>query len=741
MSVSNQPDFPLRVVLIGCGAISQQMHLPVLAGHDDVNLVAVVDKDISRARSIARDYQVPQAVSDIDELDHDDFDAAIVATPPFHHADCSERLLSQGVHVLVEKPMAINYEDCENLVQVADQSRAILHVSVFRRLYPSLRLLRGLINERRLGDVQSFSLRSGGIYGWQAATLGNMRKDLAGGGILMDMGPHHIDQLFAIFDGPARVIRYRDDASGGCEANCSADLEFTHRGRQIEGEIALSRTRSLRNSLQVQCERGTLEVGFSERYAVKVIESENKAYDPFSKEKRATESVITWKDEPETDWYDSFRNQLDDWLNAIRGTSPGFLSGKSCLPSMKIIEQCYAQREPLVNSCDEDQRFASVSGDVKRVLVTGASGFIGCRVVEALSKSSNCEVRAMVRNPGNAARLARLEVELVQADLKDPNQVQQAIQGCDTVIHCAVGTDYWSDRAVAAVTIGGTKNLLQQATKAGVKRFVHLSSIAVHNSLQPGAIDSNTPTSPSSGDHYGQTKLKAEQLVLKACQNGLSAIVLRPGCVYGPYGSTFTTRPLDALAQEKLVLEGSANTSSNTVFVDNLVNAIIAAVNVAPDYSGRCYPISDGKIETWGEFYSYFAIELGKELHHRDLKTSDSKSNRSFRFLGMTEVLASPEFRGLLRKIAYTKPIGSPILSLTEKLPGPTDWIKRKLGGGGGAVYRPSSVSTIPELVITPRLGTISITAAQTDLGYEAFTSNETAKKITLNWWQEFRSE
>src|SRR5436190_4796968 len=76
----------VRVALVGCGAIAKSLHLPVLAGHEGVELAALVDRDVARAGELARGYGVPAVLADVNDLDPRRIDAAIVATPPQHHA-------------------------------------------------------------------------------------------------------------------------------------------------------------------------------------------------------------------------------------------------------------------------------------------------------------------------------------------------------------------------------------------------------------------------------------------------------------------------------------------------------------------------------------------------------------------------------------------------------------------------------------------------------------------------------
>ncbi len=277
---------------------------------------------------------------------------------------------------------------------------------------------------------------------------------------------------------------------------------------------------------------------------------------------------------------------------------------------------------------------------------------------------------------------------------------------------------------------------------AGVKRFVHISSIGVHNSRLNGVLDETSPTAPPKNDHYGRTKLQAEQLVQKAAANGLSAVILRPGCVYGPHGTTFITRPLEALESGRLILAGSAETPANTVFVDNLVEAILLSLRQAEQNVGEVFTISDGDSVTWGEFYAFFADALDYELHYEGSQLPSVRSSSAIgRLLGITDVVKSSEFRALARKAIDTKPLGTPFRWLLDSSPSLTNWLKRRLGGGGASIYRPETTADAPEIRVTPRLASISTKKAQSRLGYGPLISGLEARELTLAWWREWKSQ
>ena len=230
---------PLRVAIIGCGAAARELHLPVLTGHPQATVTAVVDVDRERAQALADAYHVPKVLTRVEDVDRAVADAAVICTPPYHHAVGAQALLSRGLHVLVEKPLATTSRDARAMVDAAASARLVLAVGVFRRLFPSTRLVRRLLRSGWLGRVLEFDAEEGEVYAWPTATLGNMRRDLAGGGVLIDFGSHTMDRLLYMFPDEVRVLKYRDNARGGVESDCVVNLEMGCEGNRVQGRIEL----------------------------------------------------------------------------------------------------------------------------------------------------------------------------------------------------------------------------------------------------------------------------------------------------------------------------------------------------------------------------------------------------------------------------------------------------------------------------------------------------------------------
>ncbi len=168
------------------------------------------------------------------------------------------------------------------------------------------------------------------------------------------------------------------------------------------------------------------------------------------------------------------------------------------------------------------------------VLITGATGFLGHTLCPYLVERGY-RLRALVRPPSAWGFLRPLEVELAWGDIRDAETVRAATEGCRAVVHAAGKFRFWGRREdFFAVNLDGTRNALEAARRAGVERFIYISTIAVIGVPRTGVvIDETYPPSPR--DDYQRSKLEAERLTLRYHQeHGVPSLVLRPGAFYGP---------------------------------------------------------------------------------------------------------------------------------------------------------------------------------------------------------------
>lgn len=174
-----------------------------------------------------------------------------------------------------------------------------------------------------------------------------------------------------------------------------------------------------------------------------------------------------------------------------------------------------------------------------RAFVTGGTGFVGANLVQALN-TRDIDARVLLRPTSSQQALQGLVYETVTGNVLDePDALARAMEGCDWVFHVAAVADYWRRKRelLYRVNVGGTRNVLQAAQRAGVRRLVFTSSLAALGVPQErGQLLDEADTFNLSPDSfpYGHSKALAEQEVLAAVEQGLHAVIVNPSIVLGP---------------------------------------------------------------------------------------------------------------------------------------------------------------------------------------------------------------
>jgi len=245
--------------------------------------------------------------------------------------------------------------------------------------------------------------------------------------------------------------------------------------------------------------------------------------------------------------------------------------------------------------------------DNLRIAITGASGFIGARIVEYLNMTTQSHVNAVTRAFSSLGRLAELNQERLtfcKADICNRQSIGDAIKGCDIVIHCAYGSD-GSEEARWQTTVEGTRNLVEEAAKTGIRRIVHVSTSAIHDTRGQKTLHEWSPILNTNDKSYESSKIAAENIV---DQSQLEAVILRPTIVYGPWGKDWTTTPFTRLAKNvKGLPSGPGWGTCNAVYVDDVVRAVLSACLTTN--LGSFIIASDTPV-TWGDFYDSFRKTL-----------------------------------------------------------------------------------------------------------------------------------
>jgi nucleoside-diphosphate-sugar epimerase len=171
-----------------------------------------------------------------------------------------------------------------------------------------------------------------------------------------------------------------------------------------------------------------------------------------------------------------------------------------------------------------------------RYFVTGATGFIGGRVVRQLREVGH-EVRALVRDAGRARDLAELGVELHEGDIREPSTLRRPMEGVDGVFHIAAWYKLGSDEAAYAhsINVGGTRSVLGMMKTLGIPKGVYTSTVAVFSDTHGQLVDEGYRYDGPTISEYELTKRKAHyEVALPMIEAGLPLVVVMPGVVYGP---------------------------------------------------------------------------------------------------------------------------------------------------------------------------------------------------------------
>lgn len=325
MKNSNNP----RLGIIGCGAVTELLYIPALKKMRWVPML-LVDTNKDRTQLLSRTFKVVKTATDFEDY-IGDIDAAIVALPNNLHEPISSYLLQNGVNVLVEKPMAISESECASMITSAKKGQSVLSVGLFRRYLYGARWTKAAIDAGVIGEVRSFDFREGLIYQHPLTSDSSWRKEIAGGGVLIDTGAHTLD-LLTWWLGDAVQVEYKDDAYGGLEADCIINVTMES---NATGVIELSRTRNLRGTAIIEGTRGRLEVNLTQNQ-VTITPSDllSFKYNGMDGFKFPPQGAVAL-----------FIAQLQEWRSAIIERRVPFITGEEGARSIKLIERCYRERK------------------------------------------------------------------------------------------------------------------------------------------------------------------------------------------------------------------------------------------------------------------------------------------------------------------------------------------------------------------------------------------------------------
>lgn len=318
-----------KIAVIGLGGIAQLVHLPLLSKIDSVELVAVSEVSKSRLKLVGDKFNVKKQFSDFKKmLDEIEVDAVVISTPTNTHKDIAVECLNRKIHVLIEKPIALNFAEAKEIDDAAKKNKCNAMVGMNSRFRPDTMLLKSLINSGELGEI--FYIRCGWVRKQSSQQKWFNKKNLAGGGVVLDLGIVLLDTALWLLDYP--------------KIKSVSSQNFHHNQNSIEdssvGFVKFSNSAVLNYEVSWSLHEET------DKFKLAAYGKEGTGHlNPLKAYKNIASSTIDLTTQTSAQsknhFKKSYENELKHFIGAVHGTSPLISSSEEALARMKLVENIY----------------------------------------------------------------------------------------------------------------------------------------------------------------------------------------------------------------------------------------------------------------------------------------------------------------------------------------------------------------------------------------------------------------
>lgn len=322
-----------KIAIVGLGGIAQLMHLPILSKLPNVHISAISDTNNNKLKGVSAKYGIKPAYADYTEmLAKEDIDGVIIATPTDTHVNIALECLKAKKDVLIEKPIARNFEEAKEIQTAAKKNKKQVMVGMNLRYRPDAMLMRSLVNSGELGDL--FYVRCGWLRKQSSEQKWIMNKSLSGGGVLFDLGIMVLDLgLWILNDEKLKSVFVQT---------------FSHSTKNVEdsaiGMIRFADDRVL--SFEVSW-------GFHsewDKFHLAAFGTKGTAHlNPLRAYKRLESGHVDYTlptNASQTNLYKkAFENELKHFIAAVRDNSPMISSCDDAVTLMKLMELIYKSAE------------------------------------------------------------------------------------------------------------------------------------------------------------------------------------------------------------------------------------------------------------------------------------------------------------------------------------------------------------------------------------------------------------
>ncbi len=599
-----------RTALVGCGRIFST-HVAALKELPDVEIIAACDLNETLVCQRAIQHGIGDVFTDFETMMREVRpDVVHLLTPPRSHLTLTKIAAQYGAHIYVEKPLASNEADALAMAAAAEHAGVSICPGHNRLFDPPFLEAHRRIRAGEIGRVVSVRAEQGFAYEAMARAASIPWSYTYDWGIFENLIPHSLYLVSHFLQEPGlpKVIGFNLDRVH--EATVE-EIRVLIPSATAVGEVVLSLTTApVHNRIEVIGTRGRIVVDFvglnvvctKFRELPSLVTRFTSNLEIAFQLIRSTLGVAAGILIGRIKQYMGVRTLVREFYQSLRQGSP-----PPVLPEHGVLN--VRQMDQIKAACVEvsKKRIAVDSkrnlSTASRVLVTGATGFLGGRLVQRLA-AEGIPVRGTTRLASRARPL--MGVEWVECNLLHEDELRRALGGIETIFHCAalVGAP-GSLEDYEEANVKGTVRLAMLAAEAGVKRLVYISSISVYAKPLRNRpyVEEDAPYDHRAGSRglYTQSKLEADRALLEyACQHDTPVvIVLRPGTIYGP-GTRLPVGRFPLPSPRRLIVAGGRHVPMPLTYVDNLIDAILAA-RPAEVPSGSIYNVVDSPDLTQGE--------------------------------------------------------------------------------------------------------------------------------------------
>ncbi|MFX0196120.1 MAG: NAD-dependent epimerase/dehydratase family protein [Candidatus Hodarchaeota archaeon] len=617
----------MKVGIVGAGEISE-FHVSFTKENRAADIVAICDLNRAKAEKIAQRFGIPSVHNDLSSmLAKSSPDVVHILTPPRSHTSLAIDAMNAGCHVLAEKPMALTFADAKEMVNLSRSKKVRLCVCHMYLFDPMVIRLRELVSSGHMGEViyvetywfTDISSSYSGAYAFRGNNTG-WAYGLPGS-VFANFLDHPV-YLQKEFLKEITSVSVSTKKFGNNPFVPYDEIRINLEGPNSYGSIISSLNIKPRlNLLRIYGTRMIATADLSNmtfttqptknlpHLISKAYINLNQSFELASDTIKTPYKILSGKIKTRQGLRTFIRNFYESLLLDIKPP----VSPEEGLENVKILSQIWrkaeanikAQKSAIIYAVErkadrlngEPDRARSQThtnqSKSERILVTGATGFLGSHLVDKLLEKK-FQVRVLARKIERGLT-ENPKLDIVYGDIRDIDSLRKSIQGIDVVYHLAgrvTNRGRWED--FRETTIDATRNLLDLSREVGVSKFVYVSSVVVYGFKRingRNVIRENDAYASDLGRYYyyAKSKIQADKLVLDYFMKyGLPTTVIRPGIIYGPRGKNIFNNKKFVIGQAEKILPYT--------YVENVVDAIILA-GAKEEALGQAYNIvDDGKL-------------------------------------------------------------------------------------------------------------------------------------------------